>query len=46
MFLISDSSLIMKVKITPSCLIFATAWTVACQALLPVEFYRPEYWSG
>ena len=26
--------------------LFATSWTVACQALLPMEFPRQEYWSG
>ena len=25
---------------------FATPWTVACQALLSMEFSRPEYWGG
>ena len=25
---------------------FATPWTVACQALLSMEFPRQEYWSG
>ena len=25
---------------------FATPWTVACQALLPMGFSRAEYWSG
>ena len=25
---------------------FATPWTVACQAPLPMEFSRQEYWSG
>ena len=25
---------------------FATAWTAACQALLSMEFFRQEYWSG
>ena len=24
----------------------ATVWTVACQALLSLEFSRQEYWSG
>ena len=24
----------------------AILWTVACQALLSMEFSRPEYWSG
>ena len=26
--------------------LFATPWTVACQALLSMEFSRQEYWSG
>ena len=26
--------------------LFATLWTVACQAPLSMEFSRPEYWSG
>ena len=26
--------------------VFATLWTVACQAPLSMEFSRPEYWSG
>ena len=26
--------------------LFATPWTVACQALLSMEFSREEYWSG
>ena len=25
--------------------LFATPWTVACQALLSMEFSRPEHWS-
>ena len=25
---------------------FATPWTVACQAPLPMGFPRQEYWSG
>ena len=29
-----------------SCLTFATPWTVTHQAPLPMEFSRPEYWSG
>ena len=27
-------------------LLFATIWTVACQALLSMGFVRQEYWSG
>ena len=26
--------------------VFATPWTIACQAPLSMEFSRPEYWSG
>ena len=26
--------------------LFVTLWTVACQALLSMEFSRQEYWSG
>ena len=26
--------------------LFATLWTVACQAPLSMEFSRPEYWNG
>ena len=26
--------------------LFATSWTVACQASLSVEMSRQEYWSG
>ena len=26
--------------------LFATPWTVACQAPLSVGFFRQEYWSG
>ena len=26
--------------------LFATTWTVVCQAPLSIEFSRPEYWSG
>ena len=26
--------------------LFATLWTVACQAPLSMEFSRQEYWSG
>ena len=26
--------------------LFVTPWTVACQALLSMEFFRKEYWSG
>ena len=26
--------------------LFVTLWTVASQALLPMQFSRQEYWSG
>ena len=26
--------------------LFATPWTVACQAPRSMEFYRQEYWRG
>ena len=26
--------------------LFATSWTIACQAPLPMDFSRQEYWSG
>ena len=26
--------------------LFATLWTIACQAPLSMEFSRQEYWSG
>ena len=35
-----------KVKSLSRLRLLATPWTVACQALLSVEFFRPEYWSG
>ena len=35
------------VLVAQSCLtLFATAWMVACQAPLSMEFSRQEYWSG
>ena len=35
-----------KVLVAQSCLTLATAWNVACQAPLCMEFSRQEYWSG
>ena len=32
--------------VAKSCPTFVTAWTVACQAPLSVEFSRGEYWNG
>ena len=26
--------------------LFATLWTISCQAPLSMEFFRQEYWSG
>ena len=26
--------------------LFVTSWTIACQAPLPMGFFRQEYWSG
>ena len=34
------------VKVTQSCLTLCYSWTVACQALLSMEFSRKECWSG
>ena len=28
------------------CSVVVTPWTVACQAPIPMEFSRQEYWSG
>ena len=43
-------SLLMKVKVKVKSLshvqLFATPWTVACQAPLSMRFSRQEYWSG
>ena len=40
----------MDTPLSSTCLsqvqLFATLWTVACQALLSMEFSRQEYWSG
>ena len=33
-------------SVTPSCLTFATVWTVARQAPLSMGFSRREYWGG
>ena len=34
------------VKLVSCVWLFATPWTVACQALLSLKFPRQEYWSG
>ena len=36
----------LKVKSFSHVLLFATLWTVAHQASLPMGFSRQEYWSG
>ena len=36
----------LKVKLLSRVRLFANPWTIACQALLSMEFYRQEYWSG
>ena len=35
-----------KVKLLSRVRLFATPWTVACQAALSIGFSRQEYWSG
>ena len=37
---------VVKVKVIQLCLTLVTPCTVACQALLSMEFSRQEYWSG
>ena len=32
--------------VTKSCLTLVTPWTVACQALLSMGFFRQKYWSA
>ena len=32
--------------VAKSCPTLETPWTVVCQAPLPMEFSRQEYWSG
>ena len=36
----------MKVKLLSCVQLFATPWTVACQALPSMGFSRQEYWIG
>ena len=35
-----------KMKLVSRVLLFATPWTVACQAPPSMEFSSQEYWSG
>ena len=43
---INRSKYIVKVKLLSRVRLFATPWTVACQAPLSMGFSRQEYWSG
>ena len=36
----------MKVLVFNHVRVFATPWGIACQAPLPMEFSKQEYWSG
>ena len=36
----------MRAQLFSDVQLIATPWTVACQALLSMEFFRQEYWSG
>ena len=40
-FLFYNSGLVSKLYLT-----LATPWTIACQALLSMGFFRQEYWTG
>ena len=44
----SDFLLVMLVcaQLLSHVYLFVTLWTVACQALLSIGFFRQEYWSG
>ena len=33
-------------SLNPHVQLFATPWTIACQAPLTMEFSRQEYWAG
>ena len=46
MIVLNDQLKGVVVLVGKSCLILATAWTVARQAPLFMEFSRQEYWSG
>ena len=37
--------LIVAIQLLSHVQLFVTPWTVACQAPLPVGFFRQEYWS-
>ena len=42
----SISKIYMGVQSLSHVQLFATPWTIACQAPLSMEFSRQEYWSG
>ena len=41
-----DSSCLLLLLVTKSCLTLCTPWTVACETPLSMGFPRQEYWSG
>ena len=41
-----DNSVVIVVELLGHAPLFATPWTIACQALLSIEFSTQEYWSG
>ena len=41
-----DVQVKVRVKLLSRVRLFATPWTVACQAPLSMGFSRQEYWSG
>ena len=45
-YLLYAESSKVKVKLFSRVRLFATPWTVACQAPLSMGFSRQEYWSG
>ena len=46
LFSLNKSKKIWCVKLLSCVQLFATPWTVACQAPLSMGFSRQEYWSG
>ena len=41
-----DNIAVIVVELLGHVPVFATPWTIACQALLFIESSRQEYWSG
>ena len=41
-----DNIAVIVVELLGHVPVFATPWTIACQALLSIESSRHEYWSG